>query len=1066
MKLIFFLIFSCFTFAQEVRFEKDADTTNIRNKGLTTPAEIIAGRKNVDSLFLNSTRFKDNVSMDSTLILKKGFKDYNTDTVIDSFKTSDNMDYLNIYLTTADDTLRFFSATGDSLEYWHKDLLYKSPKNLPLITISGNVKYARLPHQGNEYYVDFDNGTNNPDSFQTSGVKDLWYASYLVNADSNGTNLIEHGQIEDSLLTAAAWTFGGDYQWSMSTSVMSGYYHPNSTKSINLTSNNALSTKPFSITQYVHLDSGKSYTWEYLLKQTGVLALSKVSIRDSASNFTYYEDILDHTTPFDWTKFGGGLADTISTTFEIIAYREDRHLDWGEVVNHWTDAGNHTLSAEDEIFYKADWSGKVVSTGAGDSTTNYVSLATGFSELRADTTYTLTGYFTKDEDVVAAGDSVTMKFGEFDTTFALTGLWVDRVMTFTASAYTFANAEIRIWANRATTFYIDHFSLEYNGGDRTAKVVVQGNAIQDQGNLYLDNFIIQELVDTSLGWLQGGDAIILSGDFAEDSLNLSGKYVKGESYLPISITSKGSARILGNWAVDNGIKLDNHIYGIAVSDIYIEKCNRSGLVMTSEDGGLIYGRLSRLNIDSTGRWDRTLGIATPPAGIGAYMGVDIRGQYTWSTNLKITNTGNDILSIYGTHHWIRNVYGTGGYNAGNGDGFQLKASGYMTVTDNEIYSLRYLKLLAGETIPDTLDGGVYDNKSGILINQQGGEGADYNEVSYNKIYGFSNSLAGNVRYSNIHHNYLVNPKYNILSGSIGGGTGISMIGWGCNVYDNVSIGAPIGIQLGKDYADSLNVSNNSIINFSTFGIQVKKASDTNDKIEWYNNLLYTDSLGTEIVDVHNSYVPTIWNYNLYYSPENTFDFHDSTTFAGVQNLGYEANGLNSNPLLEYGFRLRYNSPAKDAGTTGLTLTDYFDNGVKTSSANLITNGTFDDSTDWVFVFGGDHTISGGWLNIGNLEGTYISHAYPFVEGKRYLVSLDVVEGGTRAVYFYLYDIDGVISPQVGQFDTGVGHKEFIISVVNNSILGFSLGQDEIINASIDNLTIQELKRDIGAVESQ
>lgn len=74
MKLIFFLILSCLALAQEVRFQKDGDTTNIYNTGLTTPAEIVAGRKNMDSLFLNTARFKDNVTMDSTAIFNNGIK--------------------------------------------------------------------------------------------------------------------------------------------------------------------------------------------------------------------------------------------------------------------------------------------------------------------------------------------------------------------------------------------------------------------------------------------------------------------------------------------------------------------------------------------------------------------------------------------------------------------------------------------------------------------------------------------------------------------------------------------------------------------------------------------------------------------------------------------------------------------------------------------------------------------------------------------------------------------------------------------------------------------------------
>ena len=1049
--------------AQVTASRVSGDTVFIKVRGLTTEIPLVIGKKNLDSLFFNEARFKDNVTTDSTLILKNGVEDNNTGAKIDSFKFSSNYDFLRLYLSGygSEDTLSFFSASGDSLEIWAKDMLFKAPKSLPLIS-EGLKKYVQLPHIGREFYVDFDNGTNNPDSFSTSGVKDLWYAAYLINADSTGTNLVEHGQIEDSSLTAAAWTFASNYKWSMSSSVMTGYYHPSSTKSINLTSDNAVTSKPFSMTQYFQLDSGKSYSWEYLMKQTGTLLLSKVSLKDSASNFTYYENILDHTTPFDWTKFGGGLADTISTTFEIIAYREDRHLDWGETVNHWTDLGNHTLSAEDAIFYKPDWSGKVVSTGAGDSTANYVSLATGFSELRADTTYTLTGYFFKDEDVTAIGDSVTMKFGEFDTTFALTSLWKERAITFTASAWTYANAKIQIWANKATTFYIDHFSLTYNGGNRTAKLVVQGNSIQDQGNIYIDNFIIEELVDTSLGWLQGGDAILLSGTF-NDSLYLDGKYVKGESYLPISITSKGTARLEGNWLVNNGIQLSNHIYGIAVSDIYIEKMNRSGLVMTSEDGGLIYGKISRMNIDSTGYWDRTLGIGSPPSVTGAYMGIDIRGQYTWLKDLTITNTANDILSIYGIHHVIRNVYGTGAYNAGNGDGFQLKQSGYMTVIGNSIYSLRFLKMRTNETIPDTLGGGVYDNKSGILMSQQGGEGSDNNEIAYNDIHGFSNSLAGNVRYTNVHHNYLENPKYNILSGSIGGGTGIATIGWGCNVYDNVIIGAPIGLQLAKDYADSLVVANNSVINFSTYGVQVKKATDTRAKIEWYNNLFYTDSVGTVLATIHNSYLPTVFNYNLYYSPENTFDFRDSTTFASLQTLGYEANGLNVNPLLEYTYRLKHNSPAKDAGTTGLTETDYFDNAAKTSSENIVVNGTFDDSTGWVLV---DATISGGVLAISAPSGFFVSQAYAdFQIGEKYLVSFDLVTATGQLFRLYFYDIDGFYGDGT-TVNPVAGHHEYIMEVGRENTMGFKFGGDFSVAATIDNFVMKKLIRDIGAHELQ
>lgn len=923
--ILLVLLLNCIMLAQVTASRVSGDTLYIKVVGLTNEIPLVIGKKNVDSLFINEARFKDNTTYDSTIILKSGIKDFNTGTIIDSIKLTDNFDSLKIYASGAGDSLSFFSAAGDSIEFWCRNMLFKAPKNLPLIS-EGTKKYIALPHIGREYYVDAVNGVNNPGSFYASGVKDLWYAAYLINADSSGTNILLDGNIEDSVSFANNWAFLSSYSWSMPSDVMTGYYHPASTKSLRLTSSDPTLTKPFAVQQYIHLDSAKGYSWQYLMKQTGTLALSKISIKDSASNYTYYEADYTSSGAFDWAQFGGGAGDTINATFEIIAYREDRHLDFGDVGNHWTDLGNHTLSAEDEIFYKADWSGKVTATGAGDSTANYVSLATGFSELRADTTYVLSGYFYKDENSTAVGDSVTMKFGEFDSTFALTSNWAERSFTFKASAYTYANTELKIYSNKATTFYIDHFSISYNGGDRTALVKIQGNSIQDAGVMYVDNFIIEQLVDTSIGWFAAGDALILKGDFNSDSLYLSGKYVKGTPELPIVITGN-NARLLGNWTTKNGVALQEHIYGIAVNNLYIEKCFRSGIVMVSENGGIIKGTLSRLNIDSTGYWDLALGIAGTPIDKGAYMGVDIRGQYTVSDHLRVTNSGNDPFSIFGTHHTIKNGYFTGGYNAGNGDGLQLKQSGYMTVLGNDIYSLRYLKLLSGGTIPDTLGGNTYDNKAGILCNQQGGEGSDYNEIAYNKTYGFSNSLAGNVRYSNIHNNFLVNPKYNILSGSLGGGTGISMIGWGCNVYDNISIGAPIGIQLGKDPADSLVVSNNTIVNFSVYGIQVKKASVTNDKIEWYNNLVATDSTGTTILNVHNGYVPTVWDNNLYYSPENNFDFKDSTSLSAIQSLGYDLNSMNQDPLLENVFRPKYNSPAIDAGTIPLVDTDYFDNSI-------------------------------------------------------------------------------------------------------------------------------------------
>lgn len=71
--LIVLLLYN-FAMAQVTASRVAGDTVFIKVKGLSTEIPLVVGKKNVDSLFLNQARFKDNVSMDSTTIFNDGIK--------------------------------------------------------------------------------------------------------------------------------------------------------------------------------------------------------------------------------------------------------------------------------------------------------------------------------------------------------------------------------------------------------------------------------------------------------------------------------------------------------------------------------------------------------------------------------------------------------------------------------------------------------------------------------------------------------------------------------------------------------------------------------------------------------------------------------------------------------------------------------------------------------------------------------------------------------------------------------------------------------------------------------
>ena len=112
-KLILFVLFPLIVQAQVTASRVSGDTVFIKVRGLSTEIPLVIGKKNLDSLFFNEARFKDNASFDSTLILKSGIKDNNTGAKIDSIKFSDNYDFLRLYLSGYGSCLLYTSDAAD-----------------------------------------------------------------------------------------------------------------------------------------------------------------------------------------------------------------------------------------------------------------------------------------------------------------------------------------------------------------------------------------------------------------------------------------------------------------------------------------------------------------------------------------------------------------------------------------------------------------------------------------------------------------------------------------------------------------------------------------------------------------------------------------------------------------------------------------------------------------------------------------------------------------------------------------------------------------------------------------
>jgi hypothetical protein len=130
-----------------------------------------------------------------------------------------------------------------------------------------------------------------------------------------------------------------------------------------------------------------------------------------------------------------------------------------ESATDWVGHGNNTIQTSTEQKHAGSNALKLTSTGIGDATTNYTSLA--YSKYDP----ILSGHkYTKQLWVYpSVSCSITVNLGDITKTFAVTAnTWQLCPYTFTATSGT-VNQPLKIWASQASTIYVDDVSLsEYH----------------------------------------------------------------------------------------------------------------------------------------------------------------------------------------------------------------------------------------------------------------------------------------------------------------------------------------------------------------------------------------------------------------------------------------------------------------------------------------------------------------------------------------------------------------------------------------------------------------------------
>lgn len=130
-------------------------------------------------------------------------------------------------------------------------------------------------------------------------------------------------------------------------------------------------------------------------------------------------------------------------------------IDFEDSLGNWTGAGNHSIDTTSVDPLTGSYSGEIISTGAGDVTTNYAELDNAFYTVpEAGKKYTF--QFEAIAPDTVAGDSVYVYFGVHSAGFILTEAKQTLVTNFEAAA---GDTLLFVYLNTADTIRIDEVDL-------------------------------------------------------------------------------------------------------------------------------------------------------------------------------------------------------------------------------------------------------------------------------------------------------------------------------------------------------------------------------------------------------------------------------------------------------------------------------------------------------------------------------------------------------------------------------------------------------------------------------
>jgi hypothetical protein len=157
-----------------------------------------------------------------------------------------------------------------------------------------------------------------------------------------------------------------------------------------------------------------------------------------------------------WTKTTPALFDLNGA--ELIADANDVGFETN--VGHWTDGGTHSITRSTTDKRTGTASGRIVSTGAGDTTTNFVNLpAVDFTTLITGNKYTIEVYARAGKATTTLTISLGKKSFTSGDISASGGTFTKVVYNFQCTA-TEVGFPLRLYLSQAdTAFYIDDISI-------------------------------------------------------------------------------------------------------------------------------------------------------------------------------------------------------------------------------------------------------------------------------------------------------------------------------------------------------------------------------------------------------------------------------------------------------------------------------------------------------------------------------------------------------------------------------------------------------------------------------